>query len=100
MGQTQNKVNQAMQHKSRVVVEHDFNPCTGKAETGGSQEFRGQHGLQELVPGYTPKKQKYPVIKKMQHKKNKGYLNNIMDYAQSGLGTIAHCGGKSWVLRI
>ena len=87
MGQTQNKVNQAMEHNSRVVVEHDFNPCTGKAETGGSQEFQGQHGLQELVPGQTPKPQKNPVPpKKCNTRKTRAISRILWTMSKVALG--------------
>ena len=56
-----------MEQESRVVVvevAHAFNPRTPEAGAGGSQKFRGQPGLQELVPGQTPKPQRNPVSKK------------------------------------
>lgn len=61
--------------RTGAMVAHAFNPSTWEAEAG-------QPGLQELVPGQTPKLQRNPVSKtktKQQKTQNKeeGKTQNI-----------------------
>ena len=52
-----------------AVVAHAFNPSTWEAEAGRSLGVQDQPGLQELVPGWAPKVQRNPVLKKQTKKK-------------------------------
>ena len=56
---------------SQAVMAHAINPSTRKAEAG---RVRGQSGLQELVPGQSPKLQRNLVSKNKQTNKQSVYF--------------------------
>ena len=67
------------------MVAHAFNPSTREAEAGASLGVRDQPGLQELVPGWSPKLQRKPVSKnknknKQTNKKRLQAIQRVQDY--------------------